>query len=409
MTIYSTTGQPVVLYDTVGNAVLGQPPAPPPQPSPPSGPTRNIASWCNATNRGRAVANRDAMVVTTVHPLAVDVIDPRLVWVQTVGVGQEVGATFAVEASVNGGTTVPVTVGGSSTFRMEIPTGITSIISDPVPLSAFAGDKMHITVTTDADGSSGNPPGAFTGPQSPHDLAGNAGYALRPARVEAPSDMAAWVAVGDSIAQGSTWANELTFLDLALDAIGVPYVKTAQGGDAHVYYPARWGERMAPYLGTASHVIDQFGINSHGQMHTAGLAFWNYARANGVTYLVKTTLSPTTLEGDTLNRAGAQVDNAWLRDGAPVTADGTTALSTGTTDPTALRCDVILPDGTIQTGTGGHPLDAVSDTAQRIESSPGYLSAEAAAVAGPDRLHHANAVHAMLADRLARDLAILGF
>ena len=157
-------------------------------------------------------------------------------------------------------------------------------------------------------------------------------------------------------------------------------------------------------------MIDQFGVNGAGNMPTAGLAFWNHAKANGVTYLVKTTIAPTTSQGaPTMNHADAQKDNAWLRDGAPLTADKKTALPAGTTDPTAVRCDVIRPDGTIKKGTGGHPVNVVSDTAARIESSPGYLTEEAMAVIGGDKLHPSAAVHVMLADRLARDLEILGF
>ena len=177
-----------------------------------------------------------------------------------------------------------------------------------------------------------------------------------------------------------------------------------------MYFPGRWNERCAPHVPTAPYMIDQYGVNGAGRMPTAGLGFWNHAKANGVKYLVKTTIAPTTSQGaPTMNHADAQLDNAWLRDGAPLTADKTTALPTGTTDATAVRCDVIRPDGTIKKGTGGHPIDAVSDTAARIESSPGYVSDEAAAVIGVDKLHPSPAVHAMLADRLARDLGILGF
>ena len=190
------------------------------------------------------------------------------------------------------------------------------------------------------------------------DAARDGAWSYRPARVVAPSDQSSWLLVGDSILQGH-WS----YPDRATSARGLAAVKSAQGGEAHVFFPSRWNERCAPHVPTAPYMIDQYGVNSPGKMPVSGLAFWRHAKANGVKYLLKTTIAPTTLQGAaTMSHADAQLDNAWLRDGAPLTADKTTALPTGTTDATAVRCDVIRPDGTIKRGTGnGHPIDAVSD------------------------------------------------
>lgn len=360
-------------------------------------------------------------MVATDHTLTVDVAEATFAWVSTYGYAYDQGATFRTAVTINGGPLIPVTVNGQATWRREkIANGeIATTTSDPITLNARAGSTMRVHMWAAADGagqitadlirqqltdkaSTGDWDTALSGLK---DVSWPGGWAYRPARVVAPTDRTSWLLVGDSILQGN-WS----YLDRAANARGLAAVKSAQGGDSHGYYPGRWRERCAPHVPTSPYMIDQFGVNGAGGMATSGLAFWNHAKANGVTYLVKTTIAPTTAPGaTTLDRPGAQTDNAWLRDGAPLTADKKTALPAGTTDPTAVRCDVIRPDGTIKKGTGGHPVNVASDTAARIESSPGYLTDEAMAVIGTDKLHPSAAVHAMLAERLTRDLGILGF
>lgn len=424
-TVYNTTdGQPVSVYDTAGNLIWGttpgpvEPPVPVDPPTPPDGPVLNVATRLAAGNNGSTVAGGTSGTMTaTRHMLTVDVTEAKLAWVTTNGYGYDSAATFRAAVSAGDGPIIPVTVGGSPTWRVEKsgPGQVIEVSSDPVTIHGHAGDAITVYVWAMPDGSGSitadltrqtSVDSTATGPWDAalQGLASPAlgGWSYRPARIIAPSDKTAWLVVGDSIMQ-QPWS----YGEQALDRRGLAGVKSAQGGDSHVYYPQRWPERVGAHITHSPYLIDQFGVNGHGGMSTAGLAFWNHAKANGAQYVLKTTISPTTLQGAPLDRPGAQEDNAWLRDGAPII--GTTAAPTGTTDPAAVRCAVVRPDGTITPGNGEHPLDAVTDVAAAIESSPGYLSAEAAAVIGGDRLHPSSAVHAMLANRLARDLQLLGY
>ena len=424
-TLYDpATGRAVAIYRTDGTLVWGggetQPTPPATPPTPPTGPMLNVATRMSAANIGAIPAGGTGGTMTaTWHLVTVDVTTVTLHWVTTLGYGPDTGATFQAAISRDGGPVIPVTVGGSSTWHLNKPVSgeVIQTHSDPVDLNAYAGDVVNVYVwaAADSDGSitsdltrqtaeDRTAKGSFSAALNSLNSPSVGGWSYRPARVVAPSDKTSWLGVGDSIIQ-QPWS----YLERALDARGLAGVKSALGGDGHIYYPQRWPERVGVHSATAPYMIDQFGVNGAGGMSTRGLAFWNYCKARDVRYIVKTTIAPTTLQGGTLDRAGAQDDNAWLRDGAPISADKATALATGSTDPTAVRCDVIRPDGTIKKGTGGHPIDAVSDTAARIEASPGYLSDEAAAVIGADKLHPSPAVHAMLAGRLARDLGILGF
>ena len=433
-TLYTTDGSLVAVYRTDGTMVWGSPdganpsePAPPAEPpKPPEGPLMNVATRMAAANNGAGPeGGASGTMAATRHLLAVDVDTVTVSWSSTYGYGFDTSGTYRAAVAVNDGPVVPVTVdGGQQTWRITKPLSTTPTVttSDPVRVPAYAGDTITVYVWAVPD-EAGKSISSDLIRRTPGDLYGTGdwgsalaglkpltqyqslGWAYRPARIVSTSNLSSWLGVGDSIIQGN-WS----YVDQALDMRGLPGVKSAQGGEAHRYFPGRWNERCAPHVPTAPYMIDQYGVNSPGKMPTAGLGFWNHAKANGVTYLVKTTIAPTTSQGSpTMNHADAQKDNAWLRDGAPLTADKTTALPTGTTDATAVRCDVIRPDGTIKKGTGGHLIDAVSDTAARIEASPGYLSDEAAAVIGGDKLHPSAAVHAMLAERLARDLEILGF
>ena len=417
-------GREVAVYDPLtGQIVWGGTSTGPTQPVqvpvPPDGPMMNVATRMSAANNGAVPAGgTNGTMTATRHILTVDVTTVSLHWATTLGYGYDTGATFQAAISRDGGPIIPVTVGGSNTWhlRKAVSGEVIQTHSDPVELNALAGTFVDVYVWAAADASGSiasdltrqtledrTAKGSFSTALSSLNTSTVGGWSYRPARIVAPSDQTSWLGVGDSIIQ-QAWS----YLERALDIRGLAGVKSAQGGDGWVYYPERWAERYAPHITTAPYVIDQMGVNDPTIAN--GLRLWNLAKADGAKYILKTTVSPTTLEGGALDRPAVQPLNAWLRDGAPVSADKTTALDTGTTDPTAVRCAVVRPDGTIKPAQGtGHPIDAVTDVAARIESSPGYLSAEAAAVIGGDRLHPSPAVHAMLAERLARDLGILGF
>lgn len=428
-TLYdATTGRAVAIYRTDGTLVWGDggttaPDTPPVPVTPPTGPSLNVVTRASVgANGANPVGGTSGTLVGTRHLLTVDVAEAVMAWTATHEYGPDGGGTFRAAYSINDGPVHPITFDGAPTWYVKVERNVPVVTwtADPVNLNAHAGDVLTVYVHAVTDSTASVISDQTR--QTPSDVTAtgswdtammsltasrgnNGAWSYRPARVVAPSDKTSWLVVGDSIMQ-QPWS----YGERALDARGLAGVKSAMGGDSHMYYPGRWQERVGEHSATSPYMIDQFGINGHGGMPTNGLAFWNHSKARNVQYIVKTTIAPTTLQGGTLDRPGAQDDNAWLRDGAPISADKTTALATGTTDPTAVRCDVIRPDGTIKRGTGnGHPIDAVSDTAARIEASPGYLSDEAAAVIGGDKLHPSPAVHAMLADRLARDLGILGF
>ena len=112
-------------------------------------------------------------------------------------------------------------------------------------------------------------------------------------------------------------------------------------------------------------------------MQADGIAFWGYLASTGK-LVSQATFKPYTSSTDgwvtVENQTPGGVNptrlawNAWLRDGAPLIAGA--AAATGTTDPAAVRV-----------GSAGHPLDAVLEVADALESSrdsgvwtPGYTS-----------------------------------
>ena len=162
------------------------------------------------------------------------------------------------------------------------------------------------------------------------------------------------------------------------------------------------------HTGFADHMIDEYGANSPNPAQA--LTFWEHAKGNGIAYLVKTTVTPRVPPDGTPSTADLAF-NAWLRDGAPVTSDGTAPAEPGT--PGAPRAAVIHPDGTIIAGSGDHPVDVISDAAAAIEDPgrPGHFTSEAVTAQGSDTdwLHFNLSVHALVSARLVRDLALLGF
>lgn len=427
-TLYdATTGRAVAIYRTDGTLIWGDgdataPDTPTAPVTPPNGPRLNVVTRASAgANGANPVGGTGGTLVGTRHLLVVDVADAVMSWTATHEYGPDGGGTFRAAYSINDGPVRPITFDGAPTWYVKVERNVPVVTwtADPVALNAHAGDVLTVYVHAVTDSTASVISDQTR--QTPSDVTAtgswdaammsltasrgnNGAWSYRPARVVAPSDKTSWLVVGDSIMQ-QPWS----YGERALDARGLAGVKSAMGGDSHMYYPGRWQERVGEHVATSPYMIDQFGVNGPTSMTTNGLNFWKQSKGGGARYIVKTTISPTTLQGATLDRPDSQTANAWLRDGAPITADKSAALPTGTTDSTAVRCDVIRPDGTIKKGTGGHPIDAVSDTAARIEASPGYLSDEAAAALGGDKLHPTPAVHAMLADRLARDLEILGF
>lgn len=405
-TLYDpSTGRAVAIYRTDGTLVWGQestgPVAPPRTPEPPSGPLGNIITRAETASLGRPPKDRDSFTTATAHVAVVDATSITLAWVANKTYGPDVGGIYSGMIDVNGAQ-YPITIGGATTWRVEPPTPDTVVTytSDPIQVNVLKHDVIRVSMTVDADGDTGGVSSTLTDGKNGTD------WSWRPARIEAPSDKTSWLCIGDSIVQMPN-----SYLAQACEARGLPSVTAGVGGDAHIYFPGRWKWRAAPHVAHSPYMIDQLGVNSPSRLVDSGLAFWKHAKANGVKYLVKVTISPTGTPGKPIPNASVPVANAWLRDGAPITSDKSAALPTGTTDPAAVRCDVIRPDGTIKKGTGGHPIDVISDTGAAIEdpANPGYLTQAMYELTPGDTLHPSAPVQAVLAQRLARDLEILGF
>lgn len=412
--LYTVTGEPVSIYTTTGELVWSG--SDPVQPVPPEGPLRNIATGCSVVSMPLTVtAGAAGRMVAHRTTLAVDAIAPVFEWVIQPGFGGSTTEPYQMRAAVArlGEPPRALLFGGETT--VTVPASPTMVLSsDPAPISALAGDviDVYMWVSTRYMGDlTGYLPGRDIGTANGHygtamqnltPLTGD-WATIRQSRVVAPSDVPAWILAGDSIAQVSS-----SFLDTAALARGVPAVKSAMGGDGYQYYPGRWESMYGRHTGYADHMIDQYGANSPNAAQA--LPFWEHATASGIAYLVKTTVAPR-VRPDGTPPAADLAFNAWLRDGAPLTPDGTEPADVGTVG--APRATVIRPDGTIADGSGDHPVDVISDTAAAIEdpARPGHFTAEAAAAQGGDTdwLHFNLAVHAIVSARLARDLALLGF
>lgn len=441
MTIYSTSGARVGVFRTDGTPVWAGGGTGGGSVTPPDGPDRNVAGRCAVASIGKAPGGQLGAFASTSHPLRADATTLTLEWDAMPGfVTAEQSGTIRATVQAGDGPIRPVTFGGTTTARLVPPgpAGYT-ITSDPVPVNARAGTPLHVLAWVDADGTGpliadttsilpadrGWGLGAWTA--TPHLAPANASgemvggpWSLRPSRIIAPSDRLAWVFSGDSIVQQSwSWGEQ------ALDALGYAAVKSGRGGDA--YALGGGYARALPSLPYATGFIDEMGINDG--MRTwdvtapSMLSLWRKVRAAGVEHVIKSTVTLSvgssddwaSLDGQTVNsitEAGRVAVNQWLRDGAPLTPDGAAPAPVGTAG--GVRCTVVHPDGTVTARDEGHPLTAVTDVVAAIESSPDSgkyaLGAPATAMRGwADGLHPSPGIHAILGDRLARDLALLGF
>lgn len=409
----NTVGQVVPVYTTNGRLIWGAEDRP--DPVPPVGPDRNIATLCSVATAPATISGAVGRMAAHRQTMVVDAIRPRLAWVIQGGFGGNTPTPYTMRAAIapRDGAPIPLTFDGE--HEVAIPgTPTITITSDPAPISALAGDVVDVYVWA-----SGNYQADLTGFLPGRDIGvsdgtysqaltslapvGEARGTIRPARIVAPSDRPAWTLAGDSIAQQGN-----SFLDRAAATRGLAAVKSAMGGDGYQYYPGRWETMYGRHTGFADHMIDQYGANSPNTVDA--LRFWRHAKANGISYLVKTTMAPRVRQDGTPPSTDLAF-NAWLRDGAPLTPDGTAPAEPGTAE--AIRAAVIRPDGTISEGAGAHQVDVISDAAAAIEdpTRPGHYTQAAADAMGnhADWLHYNGAVHQMVADRLARDLELLGF
>ena len=416
-------------------------PEPPPvEVTPPNGPTINVASATSSLNYGGDIAGaRDGMLVTTKHRLAVDVDGVTLEWAVT-SAPASVGGLVRCAVSVDDGPFIPVTVQGADSWRMEPAkdVGNYTITTDLLPVRAKAGQHLLVHAWADIDGDTGAMHAAITTPRSTVDPGLSVGpwpdaltaartpvgsrlegqmWNLRPSRVIAPSDQPSVLSIGDSILEWG-WS----YTEMALEAMGLAFTESAQGGDGYVYYPGRWPDRIGLHAGAHTHLLDCMGINNPNA--TNALRLWNATLNNTGMSIIKTTLLPAfgtkdnwaTLEGQgdpATFRPEAWEFNRWLRDGAPLSADKTTPLPAGTTASGAVRCTTVNWDGTVTTREEGHLLMAVVDSAAVVTESltdPRYnaIARQTLAPYG-DGLHPNAATQRIVATRLEQNLRSLGF
>lgn len=408
-------------------------------PKPPVGPLLNVGTrMCTANGGGRNVDATGSMAATT-HTLTVDATELTFEWDISKGMlPVTVGGTYRAAYAVNGGLYKDFTFAGEKTFTLGTTvSGLQTMKADPVAGSFFAGDQITIysyvlpTAAGQPFGStSGTAPGEPTAAGEYSTAFGSLRYdgtssdwAMRPARVLATSDRPSWVVGGDSIMQQNN-----SYVEQALANLGLPASKTAQGGEAYAHFPERWGVRYERPLTYGKHLVDELGINDMNtsdwrKVAVKAIAHWKMTRSAGVEVLLKTTLTLNvgstdqwrTLEGQTLNptiHAARTGFNAWLRDGAPL-VDGALA-EVGAQG--AVRCKVVRPDSSITQGSGeGHPITAIIDPVAAVEEgNTGKYTLAALAEAksvgtNMDGLHPNAGIHRILAQRVARDIALLGY
>lgn len=407
-------------------------------PHPPTGPLLNVGTrMCTANGGGKPVP-ATGMLAATAHTLTVDATSLRFEWEVSNGMlPVTVGGTYRAAYSVNSGPYIDLTFSGAKTFTLGTQSnGLQVIKADEITGNFFAGDTITIYSHVAPTGA-GSPFGSTTGtiagePTATGEYAtafsslrydGTPGdWALRPARMLAPSNRPSWVVGGDSIMQQND-----SFVEQALANLGLPATKTAQGGEAYAHFPARWDIRYAKPLTYGKHVVDELGINDTNTpdwrgIARAAIAHWGMLRSAGAEVILKTTLTLyvgssdqwRSLEGQSTDPTilAARVGfNRWLRDGAPMV--GGAFADVGTHG--AVRCAVVNPDGTITPASGAHPLTAVTDVAAVIEDGEtGRYTMAALTEAGAtgtnmDGLHPNAGIHEILARRVARDIALLGY
>lgn len=190
--------------------------------------------------------------------------------------------------------------------------------------------------------------------------------------------------VGDSIANGSNdTGSDLGYIARAANAVSMSWQRLSQPGDsAFDWVPPAQREHRARLLPYCTHSVCDFGRNdlsagrTLAQIQADLITSWNVNVAQGVKTW-QTTITPKTTSTDgwaTVANQTVTSDNtvrlnlnAWLRDGAPMSAGA--AVATGTVG--AARCAYYNSSGALVTAPSGaaHPLQGVFEVADLAESA----------------------------------------
>lgn len=415
--------------------------------TPPTGPVKNIAGGgaymnlptTSAAETGSLVAARIPVVVDVAHPVAE--FDVQLT--------DKVARVIEIRAAVGVGDDAPVPVtfnGGQPSARLERPGtgGIVHVKTDPLPISANAGDVLAWYGFVSAP-EGGRPMGDQVGYLPGRDAwysvgdtfeqawgavhmsgGSNAETPLipgsRPARIVAPTNQPAWVLTGDSIMHFSR-----SHVQRWAISAGVAWAKNATGGRNYVHATRDYGTLYRKSVQSATMCFDELGINGADQ--TLGMEHWRKLRADGIEGIVKSTLTPQTTSRDgwrTVEGQTASSDvpgflkwDAWLLDGAPMKRDWSAVVEAGATGEDIVRCAVVDGDGKLVRkgnpahifGSGGvvdwnpcvSQAGAVTGGSRRIWrmdlglSSPDY----------GDGLHPGNGIHEVMANYLRKAMPVI--
>jgi hypothetical protein len=176
---------------------------------------------------------------------------------------------------------------------------------------------------------------------------------------------------GDSIASTVDGYGDRAFAALALNTLSVPYVRCATSGDGFGGF-AQTGQherRLALAADLCSEAVCQYGANDMRGEENNPLSYvqanaitsWQLMRDAGIRRVYQTTCTPFsegTVDAQTTLSPNNDVRvawNGWLRAGAPIDASTHAAVAIGTT-------------GALTAGTGDHPLAAVIELADAVET-----------------------------------------
>lgn len=310
----------------------------------PAGPAwRNVASQ---TRPQYGIANTVAETRTDTVTLTIQADVDQITLVYGVGAGNvgvtTVGNPVTYTATVNG---TPVTWGGAESGLC--PDG-KSIESDPLDTTLKAGDTITVTST-------GTAPGGRV-PRSPDGK-------LTPAQVRGYADRPSMLILGSSSGQPDAFGQGFA------DA-GLPVINGACGGSRASNFNATAFD-VTGIVGDhgITHAFLQVGINSNSQgvkaMCQGNIDLAWRCRDRGIPNVTAMVWKPhttstdgwTTVEGQAPRYAARAQAVAWLRRGAPVTADGRTYDLNGITT------------GALYAGQPGHPFTDVCDWSSLIQDA----------------------------------------
>lgn len=324
----------------------------------------------------------------------------------------EPAGTVTFNAAVEiAGTIYRVTFGGRTTGTLD-PGGV--LRSDPVGVDVTVGQTIFVRTYLATGTAYGNRTNfATSSGRYPNDLAGGGGFtggsdltapgsaaiADSETNMWAPivygdtsSRMPHLVGSGDSIMAGQGDSNDTGgyinvsnaggWFERAFNALR-PVVNISKASEkASQFVVTANHRRRARYIRPGAWTIAAYGRNdipdTTAAIKTALSQHWALIVARG-SKCAATTVTPETTSTDnwatTANQtptdAGRETRrievNTWLRAGAPLVAGTPVAVGTGG----AVTCDVYDATGATKvfTGTGGHPVSFVIDTANAVESA----------------------------------------